>query len=198
MYVAQAPTHTGRHPDTVVQTSRKHARLSDAQKATRKVQQEASRVVQEALADALAVFLERRYDDLVAFADAHNTMVEYIKKLMNTSSHYKPKRAINLQNAKVHAKAAEVNTGQAPGDCVKLSEIRRLVKEDPALQNLSEEGEAILKNSVTALRDLRKIGAHPSNKASAVDYRNEVRDLNDRVSLCSKFHLWCCLTHTFG
>jgi len=163
--------------------------MSDAQKASKKIRLEASRVVHEAFNDAFTTFLEKRYDDLVAFAGIHNRKVEHIEKLMNTSSHYKPKRAVNLQNAKVHAKAAEVNAGRAVGDCAKLSEIRRLVKEDADLQNLSEEGEERLKSSVLELRDLKKNGARPSNKSSASDYRLEVQDINNRMSLYFRYHL---------
>jgi len=85
-----------------------------------------------------------------------------------------------LQNAKIHTKAAEVNEGRAPGDCAKISEIHQLVKEDTDLQNLLKEDKQILKNPVTKLWDLKKNGACPSNKASAMDYRTEVKDLNDR------------------
>lgn len=196
MYITQAPTHAGHHPDAPVQTSRKFLGLSDAQKATRKVRQEALQVEQEAFNNTFTVFLQERYDNLITFAGVHNRKVEYIEKLMNSSSHYKPKRGVNLQNAKVHVKAAEVNTGWALGDCAKLSEIHQLVKEDPDLQNLSKEDERILKNLVASLRELKKNGAHPSNKASAVDYHTEVKDLNDCVSL----FLLCvvCQTHTFS
>jgi hypothetical protein len=139
-----------------------------------------------AFSDALTAFLEERYRDLVAFVDVHNRKVKHIEKLMDALSHYKPKRAVNLQNAKIHVKAAEVNEGQAPGDCAKISEIRQLVKEDPVLQNLSEKDQQMLKNLVTELWELKKNGACPSNKASAIDYHTEIKDLNDHVSLC--FH----------
>jgi len=170
----------------VVQTSRIYPGLSDAQKATRKVREQVSRVEQVAFNDAFTTFLEKRYDDLVTFAGAHNRKVDHIEKLMNTSSHCKTKRAVNLHNAKIHAKAEEVNAGRLRGDCAKLPEIRRLVMEDTDLQNLTEEGENTLKMAVTMQRDLKKIGARPSNKSSAMDYRAEVRDINDRVSL--RFH----------
>jgi hypothetical protein len=97
----------------LVQTSRKHAGVSDAQKASNQIRQEASSVTHQAYA-VFTTFLEKRYDDLVTFAGIHNRKVEHIETLMNTSSHYKPKRAVNIQNAKIHAKAAEVNAGRAP------------------------------------------------------------------------------------
>lgn len=167
--------------------------LSDAQKATKKVQQEAKRIQQANFNEEFNVFLEKQFNELIAFAERHDKKVEYLQKLMNTSSHYKPKRAVNLENAKLHAKSLEVNADRAPGDGIKLPELYRLVREDPALQNLSKETEKLLRDTVVDLRDLKKTGAHPLNKAYAVDYRAEVRDLNDRVttsiiSSCSKLN----------
>jgi hypothetical protein len=101
---------------------------------------------------------------------------------MNSSFHYKPKRVVNLENAKLHAKSLEVNESCTPKDCVKLLELRRLVREDPAFQNLSKEAEKLLMDNVVKLQDLKKIRAHPSNKAFALDDRTEVHDLNDHVS----------------
>ena len=56
------------------------------------------------------------------------------------------------------------------------------MKEDLALHNLSNEAEKLLKDGVLALRDLKKTGARPSNKACSLDYRAEVSELNDKVS----------------
>ena len=82
-----------------------------------------------------------------------------------------------------------MNVGRAPGDCAKLPELCQLAKEDLALQNLSEESQKVLKDGVLAMRDVKKVGAHPSNKACALDYRSEVRELNDRVSSSLNFSL---------
>jgi hypothetical protein len=164
--------------------------LSEAQKATKKVQQEVKRVRQKTFNEEFDILLEKQHNELVEFGERHDKKIEYLRKLMATSSHYKPRRAVNLENAKLHAKSLEVNEGRAPGDCAKLPELRRLVREDTSLQNLSEEAEKLLRDDVVALRDLKKIGARPSNKACAMDYRTEVRNLNDRVSTSI---IPCCL-----
>jgi hypothetical protein len=70
------------------------------------------------------------------------------------------KQGVSIQNAKIHAKAVEVNAGVScplfplfltdslvdlgVGECLKLSEIKQLVKDDPLLQDLSAEQEEIL------------------------------------------------------
>ena len=191
LYVSQPPTHAGRMSDGLLQGSnmRMGPNLSNAQKATKKIQQEAKRVQQEHFNEEFDSLLEKQFNELCTFAELHDKKVEHLQKLINSSSHYKPKRAVNLENAKLHAKSLEVNVGRAQGDCAKLPELRQLVKEDLALQNLSEESQKVLKDGVLAMRDVKKVGTRPSNKACALDYRSEVRELNDRVSSSLDFSL---------
>ena len=69
--------------------------LSNAQKATKKVQQEAKRVQE--------VYFNEQFNELSAFAEKHEKKVEHFQKLISTSSHYKKKMVVNLENAKIHA-----------------------------------------------------------------------------------------------
>ena len=156
--------------------------MSNAQKATKKIQQETKRVQQEYFDEQFDIFLEKQFNELSAFAEQHNKKVEYLQKLISTSSHYKQKWAVNLENAKLHVKSLEVNEGRAQGNCAKLPELRWLVKEDLALQNLSEETEEMLKDDLLMMQDLKKTGACPTNKGCALDYQAEICELNDTVS----------------
>jgi hypothetical protein len=122
--------------------------LSNAQKATKKVEQETKRVQEVYFNEQFNILLEKQFVELSAFAEKHEKKIEHLQKLINTSPHYKKKRAVNLENAKIHAKSLEVNADRALGDCAKLPELRQLVKEDLALQNLSEETEKLLKDDV--------------------------------------------------
>ena len=128
------------------------------------------RVQWEYFDEQFDIFLEKQFNELSAFAEQHNKKVEYLQKLISTSSHYKQKWAVNLENAKLHVKSLEVNEGCAQGNCTKLPELRQLMKEDPALQNLSEEAKKMLKDDLLMMRDLKKTGAHPANKGCALDY----------------------------
>ena len=76
----------------------------------------------------------------------------------------------------------EVNEGRAQSNCAKLLELRWLMREDPALQNLSEEAEEMLKDDLLVMQDLKKTGACPTNKGCALDYQAEIHELNDTVS----------------
>jgi len=62
-----------------------------------------------------------------------------------------------------------------------------MVRADPALQNLSEEDTKILIDGTQAWRDERRVGARPSNKSVAQDYRHAVRSINMDVS-CFVFY----------
>ena len=178
------PTHAGRNPDGLHQVSRKGKviQLSNAQKATKQVQHEAKQAQESYFNEQFEILLEKQFLELGAFAEKHDKKVDHLQKLLNTSLHYKKKRAINLENAKLHAKALEVNADRAQGDCAKLPELCQLVKEDLALHNLSDEAEKLLKDGVLALQDLKKTGARPSNKACSLDYHAKVSELNNKVS----------------
>lgn len=63
----------------------------------------------------------------------------------------------------------------------KLSELRVMVKEDPAFQNMSEEATKILLDDAQAWRDQKRVGARPSNKSVAQDYRHAVKSINTDV-----------------
>jgi hypothetical protein len=194
------PTHANRDTQHFVQPLRHRERPSDAQKASRKIREEANDVNQKALNEELTALLLKHRQELTDLADRHARKIAYIDRLVGTSKHYKAPRAVNMENAKLHAKASEINGGQSLclsvltlfsssfptdrefGDRVKLSELRQMVRDDPALQDLTEEQENELREDVMAVREQRKLGARPTNKSAAQDYRNQVDSLNDQVS----------------
>ena len=95
--------------------------LSQAQKATCSLRLISDHAKAEELAKALDVILSRHRTKLEDFAKVHDTKIEYIQKLTSQSSHYKPKRAVTIQNVKLHAKSVEVNGGTyITHHCIKL------------------------------------------------------------------------------
>lgn len=106
-------THTGRNlsqPQQKTWLLTRHP-LSLAQKATHSLRQIADHAKAEELATALDTLLSRHHTELEDLAKEHNTKLEYVQKLTSQSSHYKQRRAIGIQNAKLHAKSLEVNGG---------------------------------------------------------------------------------------
>jgi hypothetical protein len=67
------------------------------------------------------------------------------------------------------------------GSKIKGPELRQLVADDPAFQNLTKEEEDQLKMDVLELRERRRIGARPTNKSSAQDYRAMMVQMNNEA-----------------
>ena len=111
LWTPDLPTHAERSKSAYVQSTRKNRALSEAQKATQKLQRAANHTLQENLCDELNSLLQRHQEELEALAARHGKKVEYIEKLRGTSKHYKLKREVGLENAKLHAKSMEVNSG---------------------------------------------------------------------------------------
>ena len=64
------------------------------------------------------------------------------------------------------------------GDRLTLKEIQKLVNDDPALQNLSENQKQEFIAELKTYRDTKKTGARASNQAAATDCRGTI----DRIS----------------
>jgi hypothetical protein len=105
------PTHANRNALTFVQPSRQLAQTSNAQKASLKIRQEANEADHKELNTELTALLVKHRLELTDLAGRHGKKFDYIDKLVGTSKHYKAKRGVSIENAKLHAKAMEVNAG---------------------------------------------------------------------------------------
>lgn len=106
-------SHSGRNSSKLLQKTRVLNRnsLSNAQKASRSLRLLSDHAKAEELVTALDVLLAHHSTELEDFAKEHNTKLDHILRLVSLSSHYKKKRAVNIQNAKLHVKSLEVNGG---------------------------------------------------------------------------------------
>jgi hypothetical protein len=100
-----------RNPELAVQSFRIRGKLTDAQKATRKI----SRVFnQQKTADLAADLTQYQMDceeKLSDLAEKHACKTECIVRLLNTSSTFKKQRKPSLYNAMLHKKAVLENGG---------------------------------------------------------------------------------------
>lgn len=62
-----------------------------------------------------------------------------------------------------------------------MPELRQLILDDPAYQNLTTEEEDEMKRVVLELRELKKVGARPTNKSAAQDYRAQMTQMNNEA-----------------
>ena len=64
------------------------------------------------------------------------------------------------------------------GNKIKGAELRQMIEDDPAYQNLTMEEEDQMKMDVLELRERKKISARPTNKSAAQDYRAQMVQMN--------------------
>lgn len=200
LFQLPAATHADWNTSIFVQESRKLPKTPNAQKSTMKICHDADEAEHKALNTELTTLLAKQRAELFNLSARYNKKIKYIDKLVNTSAHYKHKRNMNIENAKLHAEATEVNAGKlffilvflclltfcldcSHGYCVKLPELRQMVRDDLLMQDLSKEEEDELQLEVVASREQRRLGAHPTNQAMAQDYQCQLESLNDQVIL---------------
>ena len=97
-----------------IQPTRVTARkLTDAEKASRKLAAGFKKQKQTQLNDAVASYIVERTAKLQELADNHNVKVTKIEDMVNAATHYKKSRTPSIANAIVHYLSKTVNEGQS-------------------------------------------------------------------------------------
>jgi ribonuclease D len=109
-YHPNLATHAERNANSYVQPSRKLSKLSDSQKASQQLRRKVDQEEHKRLIEDFDTLLQRHSQE-EELAEKYNVKPEYLEKLKGTSKHYKAKREVNIENAKIHTKSIEVNTG---------------------------------------------------------------------------------------
>ena len=110
-YHPSLATHAERNPDLFVQQVRKNTKLSDAQKASRLLRRKVEQEEHQQLIEEFDALLQRHSQEQEELATKFSVKQEYLEKLKGTSKHYKVKRSVNIENAKIHKKSIEINEG---------------------------------------------------------------------------------------
>lgn len=110
-YHPDLATHAERSSDSLIQPSRKLSKLSDAQKASQLLRRTVNQDEHKRLIEDFDILLLRHSQEQEELAEKYCLKPEYLEKLKGTSKHYKAKRVVNIENAKVHMKSVEVNAG---------------------------------------------------------------------------------------
>ena len=110
-YHPNLATHAERIANSDVQPSRKLSKLSDAQKASQLLRRKVNQDDHKWLIEDFDILLQRHAQEQDELAEKHNVKRDYLEKLKGTSKHYRAKREINIENAKIHMKSIEVNAG---------------------------------------------------------------------------------------
>ncbi|KAG2002640.1 hypothetical protein CC2G_004809 [Coprinopsis cinerea AmutBmut pab1-1] len=144
----------------------------------------------------IEALLLNQQKEIGLLAEKHGWKKEEVDKLVKRTSSYKKERAPNLMNALIHAKSKEVNEGKPEGERLMVHEIRKLVEEDPDMQDLNSEQEAAYKQALQEHRDLKKKGPHVSNRAANVDATLHMLTFQTEFNLHSRSGMagFCFLT----
>lgn len=109
-----ADTHALQNPQLPQQKPHifNKAKLTEAQKATRSIRAASEKEKHAALVSGLDTLLTKHTGEIEALAKEHSVSSQYLNKLRLQSRHFKDKQSVSLTNAKIHAKAIEVNAGE--------------------------------------------------------------------------------------
>jgi hypothetical protein len=107
-------THALRNPHLSQQQPRTltSKELTDTQQISRSTKAAAKKENHAKAIGAYDVLLEGYHTKLEELAKAHSLDPQYLKKLHAGNAHFKPKRDVNIANAKIHMKAKEVNDSE--------------------------------------------------------------------------------------
>jgi hypothetical protein len=88
-------------------------RVSDAQKASRKIKQDRKIELTNRLHDSIAEHLDEQKLKIEALGLMHNVTPKRISDMISSQTNYRTSRKVQLTNALVHAKAKEMNAGKS-------------------------------------------------------------------------------------
>lgn len=163
-------------------------RLSDAQKASRKIKQDQRTEIAKRLHDAVAKHLQEQKIAVELLSLTHSVTPQHINDLINNQTKYRTARKIHLTNALIHTKAKEMNSGmsnhvayscshtyilsqqdQPNGSRYTLVKLREMVAEDPQMQNLMRVEKAAYVAALSEHREKRVSSMRANNMAAARD-----------------------------
>ena len=112
-YHLSLATYAERNPDLFVQPVRKIrvTKLLDTQKASLLLRQNVEQEEHQKLIEEFDALLQRNLQEQEDLAMKFSIKPEFLEKLKGTSKHFKVKRSVNIENAKIHAKSVEINGG---------------------------------------------------------------------------------------
>ncbi|KIN94170.1 hypothetical protein M404DRAFT_72877, partial [Pisolithus tinctorius Marx 270] len=184
-----------RNPGVPVQPIKAQAPrlLSTAEKSSRSLMKEDKAKRAKELHDALKSFLHSQNAKLEAIAAANNITFDHVKGLINTKTNYHHSHHAMLQNALVHAKSLEVNTGNPDrpvGEKLPMARLQELVKVDLEAHPLSQSEEELLIEKLQEYCELKTRGTRMNNTATARDVNytvdritKELENLRDRTGI---------------
>ncbi|KAG1832279.1 hypothetical protein F4604DRAFT_1946214 [Suillus subluteus] len=183
---ANSSTWAARNPTrSVIRARTPPPRLSDAQKASRKVKRDQKMEKTKRLHDAVALYLDEQKLKIGSLSSAHNVTPTYINDIIGSHTKYRTTRKVQLTNALIHAKAKEMNTDQPVGSRYTLVELREMVANDPQMKELTKDEKAdilrlslstVSRMSLIVVKELDDLRVHTGTYATMFVVRGHIND----------------------
>ncbi|KAJ7572099.1 hypothetical protein C8J56DRAFT_809579 [Mycena floridula] len=172
-------THAQRHPELPVQPVKERVKktISDAQKQSMAVGHAVAQEQRAKLHARLLDFVKEQEEKLELIAQEEGVTVAHCHDLLGTA--LKQKRKVNLRNALVSLKSAELNEDRAPGEKLKLKEIQAAVAADETMKDVSTTEAAKVKELLAEKRLVKAQGARVSHASEAKDITAFMRRMAD-------------------
>ncbi|KAG1729474.1 hypothetical protein EDD22DRAFT_1015222 [Suillus occidentalis] len=168
---------------SVIRAQTPPPRLSDAQKASRKVKRDQKMETTKRLHDAVALYLDEQKLKIGLLSCTHNVTPKYINDIIGSHTKYRTTRKVQLTNALIHAKAKEMNTDQPVGSRYTLVELREMVANDPQMKGLTKDEKAGYIAALSEHREQNVTNVRGNNMAAARDVllttERVVKELDD-------------------
>ncbi|KAG1784872.1 uncharacterized protein HD556DRAFT_1250718 [Suillus plorans] len=140
-------------------------RLTDAQKASRKIKRDQKREATKSLHDGISEYLDEQRVKIEVLTRTHNVTPKHINDIISVHTNYHNSCKPQLINALIHAKAKELNAGSR----YTLAELREMVTNDPQMNKLTKEEKASYIEALNEHRDKKALGVRANNSAAARD-----------------------------
>ncbi|KAG1752816.1 hypothetical protein EDB19DRAFT_1627578 [Suillus lakei] len=145
-WAARNPTHS------TIRCRTPPPKISEAQKASHKIKRDQKIELTKLVHNAVAAHLDEEKTRIQSLAHAHNVTSKYINDMISSQTKYHGSRKAQLANALLHAKAKEMNSDQPVGLRYKIVELRKMIMNDPEMNNLTKNEKA---GYIAALREHR-------------------------------------------
>ncbi|KAG1831998.1 hypothetical protein EV424DRAFT_1313708 [Suillus variegatus] len=125
--------------------------------------------------------------------------VEKVKKLMGGIKNYKSSRSAQLENALMHAKAEQVNKDLPRGAKFGAKDLRMLVKEDTAMQNLTEGEKQQYIDNLIEHHAMQNMSVRATNASAARDVQSTLDNVFKMLdSLAVRTGIYACVFASRG
>ncbi|KAG1834282.1 hypothetical protein DFJ58DRAFT_869095 [Suillus subalutaceus] len=162
-WAAQNPTRS------IIRPRMPPPRLTDAQKASRKIKRDQRTERTKHLHNAVAEYLDEQKTKIEALSRAHHITPKQINDIIGSQTHYRTTRKSQLIHALIHAKAKEVNADLPTGSRYSMAELREMVVTDPNTENLTREQKEAYIAALEEHRERKVAGVRAHNLAAARD-----------------------------